>query len=286
MTVFISDEEISKFIQEDIPYFDLTTLALGIGEKQGKITYQTRHETVACGTEEAARILKKCGAEVTAIAPSGTLLSTGELMLEAKGSAAALHAAWKASLNLLEYMSGIATRTYKLVRVAKTENPTISIATTRKVFPGTKSLSVKAVLAGGAHLHRLGLSETILVFKQHLIFTDGLNGFLKQLEALKVEGKEKKIGIEVENQTQALQVAEAGVDIVQFDKVPASDLTQMVSDLKLKYPSVQIAAAGGISGENVREYAATGVDLLVTTWPYFGKPADIQAKMHISEITV
>ncbi|ACF14944.1 modD protein [Chloroherpeton thalassium ATCC 35110] len=286
MTVFISDEEISKFIQEDVPYFDLTTLALGIAEKKGKITYHTRHETVACGTEEAARVLEKCGAKVTTLVPSGSLLSDGELMLEAEGAAGTLHTAWKVSLNLLEYMSGVATRTNKLVTLARRENPNITVAITRKIFPGTKSLSVKAVLAGGAHLHRLGLSETVLVFKQHLVFMGGLSEFLHQLEALKIECKEKKIGIEVDNEAQAFEVAEAGVDMVQFDKIPANDLTKTVSNLKAKYPSLQIAAAGGINGENVREYAATGVDILVTTWPYFGKPADIQAKMHTLDIVV
>ncbi|OPX86915.1 hypothetical protein [Pelotomaculum sp. PtaB.Bin117] len=91
-------------------------------------------------------------------------------IIEAEGDAENLHMSWRASMNILEYASGIATRTNKILTKARKVNPKIEILATRKIFPGTKELSVKAVIVGGGLPHRLGLSETVLVFKQHLNF--------------------------------------------------------------------------------------------------------------------
>jgi len=92
---------------------------------------------------------------------------------------------WKVSMNVLEYCSGIATRTKYLVDKAKNINPQIEIVTTRKIFPGTKEFSIKAIIAGGAYPHRLGLSETVLIFKQHLNFIGGIPGLVENLEVIK-----------------------------------------------------------------------------------------------------
>ena len=75
------------------------------------MVFTTREDTTLCCTEEAARVLQKCGATVTSCLPSGTRLAPGMTFLVAEGSARSLHAGWKVSLNLLEYASGIASRT-------------------------------------------------------------------------------------------------------------------------------------------------------------------------------
>lgn len=279
MPVLFSDDDIFRLIKEDVPYIDLTTVTLGIGKKKGRISFHTRHDTVVCCTEEVARVMQMCGATVGKFVPSGTKLPANEFILEAEGSAESLHMAWKVSLNLLEYTSGIATRTRELVDAVRAVNPAISVVTTRKVFPGTKALSVKAVLSGGAELHRLGLSETVLVFKQHMAFTGGFEGFVSMIDTLRHRNQEKKIGVEVDSEEEAVAVAEAGVDLVQFDKLSVAELTAITVRLKAKFPALKIGAAGGITSANAKDYAATGVDLLVTTSPYFGKPADIQARM-------
>ncbi|NTW50602.1 MAG: ModD protein [Chlorobiales bacterium] len=279
MSVLLSDDDIFRLIKEDVPYFDLTTVTLGIGKRSGLISFYTRHKTVICCTEEVARVFEKCGAVARNFVPSGQRLPASTLILEAEGPAESLHMAWKVSLNLLEYTSGIATRTRDLVDAAISVNPSVSVVTTRKVFPGTKALAVKAVLAGGGELHRLGISETVLVFKQHLAFTGGFSGFIGMIDTLKHRNQEKKIGVEVETEAEALAVAKAGVDLIQFDKIAAPELQRITATLKAKFPALKIAAAGGITPANIKEYADTGVDLLVTTSPYFGKPADIRASM-------
>lgn len=279
LPICLPDEELARLLREDVPYFDLTTFALGIGDMPGSIAFATRHPTVVCGTEEAGRLLELCGARLRTSARSGSLLAAGTVLLEAEGPAQALHRAWKVAVNLLEYVSGIATRTHEIVAAARQANPQITVASTRKVFPGTKALAVKGILAGGAVPHRLGLSETVLVFPQHLAFLGGLDGWLKVVESVKLSCREKKIGVEVENLEDALIVAQAGADMIQFDKLAPPELQRAVETLKPRYPALTLAAAGGINSANARSYAESGVDLLVTTAPYFAPPADIGATM-------
>ena len=107
MNVFIPDGRIDQFILEDMPYIDLTTEVLGIGEEPGEIEYFTREGCVLAGVEEAARVLGKTGARVVWSRRSGERLAAGEPFLRAEGSAAALHMAWKVSLNLCDHLSGV-----------------------------------------------------------------------------------------------------------------------------------------------------------------------------------
>ena len=271
----LPDSEIERFIEEDLPYGDLTTHLLGIGDQAGRIIFSTRHDTTLCCTEEAARVLVACGARLTSCMPSGTRIATGVEFLVAEGSAQALHAGWKVALNLVEYASGIATRTANIVAAARAVNPSIGILTTRKSFPGTKKIAIKAITAGGALPHRLGLSESILVFKQHTAFAGGLPAFLKTLPGLRARTPEHKIIVEADTADEALLIARAGVDVLQVDKLPPQELKTLVSAIRGIDSGVKISAAGGINEANAAEYAATGVDLLVLSSVYFGMPADI-----------
>ncbi len=271
----LPDSDIERFIQEDMPYGDLTTLLLGIGALQGKINFTSREQTTLCCTEEAARVLERCGASVDFLLQSGTTVDAGVTILSASGSASSLHAGWKVALNLLEYASGIATRTHKIVNKVKKVNPAITIVTTRKSFPGTKKIAIKAIMAGGALPHRLGLSESVLVFKQHTAFCGGLERFLQTVTEMKSKATEQKIIVEAESAEEALAIAAAGVDVVQLDKLQPEALSLLVQQLHKESPGVKISAAGGINAENASAYAETGVDMLVLSAVYFGKPSDI-----------
>lgn len=275
----LPDSEIERFVEEDVPYGDLTTSLLGIEGQQGQILFTTRDETTICCTEEAARVLEKCGATISVLSPSGTHLPSGMEFLRAEGSARALHAGWKVALNLLEYASGIATRTSQIVKKAKAVNPSVVVVTTRKAFPGTKKVAIKAIIAGGALPHRLGLSETILVFKQHTTFLGGLDAFLATVGDLQAQASEKKVMVEAETGDEALRIARAGVPVIQIDKMPIPELTQIVEKIREINPVAKVSAAGGINEANVAEYAATGVDIIVLSSVYFGRPADIRVRI-------
>lgn len=277
--MYISDELIDRFIKEDVPYLDLTTLVLGISSQKGTIQFFSREDAVLCGTEEVAKIFNKLNIELTKICPSGTLIKKNEIFLEGKGNAEDLHTAWKVSQNILDYSSGIATKTKKLVDRASKINPNLHVITTRKVIPGTKDLSIKAVVAGGGFPHRLGLSETILIFKQHLNFLGGTDELIKILESVKSKVCEKKIIAEVENIDEAIKLCKSGIDGLQFDKIPSDNLKSYVDILRNINPSVVILAAGGINESNIEEYAKTGVNAIVTTSVYYAKAIDIGCKI-------
>ena len=272
--MYFSDHELDQLITEDIPFYDLTTSLLRLGNKPAKIQFTTRHETVICCTEEVLKIFAKINIQPTLITPSGELLEPKVKFLEGEGLAKNIHAAWRTCSNLMEYASGIATRTKKLVDKAKEANPDIVIATTRKTIPFTKKIALKAVRSGGASIHRVNLSESILIFENHYKFLGGLENIDEKLKERKNLITEKNIALEVKSKEMALSVSKEYIDVLQLDKLPASELKSVVDELKPKHPNLKFAAAGGITYDNISEYAKTGVDLIVTSWPYYATPAE------------
>jgi molybdenum transport protein len=275
----IGDQTLDRWLQEDAPYGDLTTWTLGLRSEPGRITFTSRESTVICGTEEVRRILEKCGAQTDFFKPSGEQVGPKQQILSATGPVEALHLGWKVSVNILEYFSGIATRTRKFVDLAKGANPKVEVVATRKGIPGARELSVKAVLAGGGFPHRLGLSESILVFGHHRAFFKSFDAFLAQIPELKTKVPEKKFIVEADGTGEALKLARAGVDGIQFDKTPVEELTGCVKELRSLRPGLTLIAAGGINEHNIAAYAGTGVDTIATSASYFGKPSDIGVKI-------
>lgn len=277
--LYLSTDEIDRLIKEDVPYFDLTSWSLGLGEQRGKITYYTREDAVGCGTEEVRQIFERLHIEAQLCVASGTRVKAGAELIAGTGRAQDLHMAWKVGQNILDHCSGIATKTRKMIDAAKAINPRMAVLSTRKIFPGTKALAIKAIMAGGAMPHRLGISETILIFKQHMNFVGGLDGLIKKLPEMKAECCEKKIIVEVESFDQAARLCRAGADGIQFDKMTIGDLAEAAACLKERFPAVVILAAGGIHPMNVAEYAKLPIDAVVTTSLYSAKPIDIGVKI-------
>ena len=278
MDVVIPDARIDQLIAEDVPYIDLTTQMLGISDKPARIEFFTREDATVCATEEAARVLQHLGAEVESLVPSGEQVAAGTILLVAVGPAGALHKAWKVCLNLLDHCSAVATKTHNLVSAAKSANPACEVLTTRKSMPGVKDLLTKAVTAGGAFPHRLGLSETVLVFDNHTRLMGGFDAFLEALPSLRSKCIEKKLFVEADAD-QARALAHAGVDGIQFDKIPADELAALVAELREIDPHCTLIAAGGINAKNAAAYAATGVDGLATTAPFSAAPLDMSARI-------
>lgn len=272
---FIPDSYIDGLISEDLQLMDMTVLAAGIENAPGCVECFPKQSCTIAGVEEAARIFRRCGAAAEVLKPSGAQAAAGEAILRAEGTAGALHACYKTAQNVMEYCSGIASRTADMVSAAKAVNPAALVGVTRKHFPGAKALSVKAALAGGAAPHRLGLSDSILVFDQHRVFMEDFPGAVKRMKA---EFPEKKIEAEAGDPAEALSFVRAGVDAVQCERFAPDALRAFVEEAKAINPSLIIAAAGGVNAANAAEYAATGADVLVTSWVYFGKPQDIKMR--------
>lgn len=274
----MSDARIDGFIAEDVPYVDLTCAVLGIGDESGEMDYFTREDCVLAGVGVVTRIMAKLGCQVVSAAADGDRVVAGETFMTVRGRSADLHAAWKVCLNVFDHLSAVATKTRAMVDAAHAENPRCEVLTTRKSMPGAKDLLTEAVMAGGAFPHRLGLSETVLVFEHHLTFFGGFDAFVEQLPAIKARCIEKKLFVEA-NAEQARTLARAGVDGLQLDKIPTDELALLVQELRRIDPRCTLVAAGGVNPRNAGAYAATGVDGLATTAPFSANPLDMSVRM-------
>lgn len=274
----LSDARIDGFIAEDVPYVDLTCAVLGIGDEPGEMAYFTREDCVLAGSNVVRRIMGKLGCDVVEARRDGDRVAAGEAFFVVRGVAADLHAAWKVCLNVFDHLSAVATKTRAMVDAAHAANPSCEVLTTRKSMPGAKDLLTEAVMAGGAFPHRLGLSETVLVFDHHLTFFGGFDAFVEQLPAIKARCIEKKLFVEADAE-RALVLARVGVDGIQVDKVPPNELAPLVQELREIDPHLTLVAAGGVNPQNAGAYAATGVDGLATTAPFAAKPLDMSVCM-------
>lgn len=277
MVVF-PEARIDYFISEDVPYLDLTSEVLGVADQAGEMEYYTREECVLAGTDVVRRIARNLGCEVVAVRFDGDRIAAGESFMTLRGPASALHQVWKVGLNTFDHLSAVATKTRQMVDAAHEANPRCEILTTRKSMPGAKDLLTAAVRAGGAWPHRLGLSETVLVFDHHIAFLGGFDAFVERLPEVKRRCVEKKLFVEA-SEEQARILARAGVDGIQFDKVPVERLASLVEELRAIDPHLTLIAAGGINPGNAAAYAATGVDGLATTAPFSAKPLDMSVRM-------
>jgi molybdenum transport protein len=265
---------IERLLAEDTPHGDLTTDALGIGASPGRMEFRARGAMTVAGIEIAAALIAHAGAETSVLIPQGSRAAPGDLLLTATGPAAALHLSWKAGQTLTEILSGIATAARTLVDAVEAVNPAVKVACSRKTVPLTRELSSMAIRAGGAIPHRLGLSETILVFAEHRAFLPGAS--LKELAAqLRREAPEKKFGIEVASVAEAREAIEAGFGVVQIEKLPPADVAEIAKIAREAPGQTVIAAAGGVTPANARDYVEAGAGLIVSSWPYTAKPADV-----------
>ncbi|MDO5044938.1 MAG: ModD protein, partial [Coriobacteriia bacterium] len=265
--MYISDARLDQIILEDVPYCDLTTDFLDIAGEAGEIEFYTREDAILCCVEEAIRIMEKLDLELVDSIPSGTKVSAGSTFLRAQGKAGNLMLAWKVVLNLFEHYCGVATKTHNFVQKVQAVNPYCQVLATRKTSPGNKEFLIKAIMTGGAVPHRLGLSETILVFDWHRMFMGGFDEFLEKVPELLAKSVEKRVLVEAEID-EALQLVEVGVDAIQLDKVTPENVKTYVEKLRSINPDVTILAAGGINEKNCEAYAASGANGLVTSALY------------------
>ena len=260
-TVFpsvLGDHELHQLLAEDVPFGDLTTDSLGIAPSAGTIHFFARDPMVACGVEEAVRLFQLCGARAECLVPSGTDALAGTALLEASGCAGALHRGWKTAQTLMEWCGGIASSAAAIVAAARRGDARTLVAGTRKNVPGNRRLAVKAFRAGGAVMHRHGLSETLLVFAEHRLFL----------------GTEPPWHID-----EALHWAEA--DVLQLEKFAPEQVAATVAALAERGSSALVAAAGGVNASNAEAYARAGARLLVTTAPHLAPPRDVQVRFAI-----
>lgn len=279
----IPDEELMRILLDDCPFGDITTQGLGIDRVPASALLAARDEMTLAGVEEAARMFELCGVEARIVNASGTRVVAGTPILAVTGTGGALHRSYKMAQTLLEILGGIATAARAIVQAAQAQRPQCRVVCTRKHMPGIKRWAVKAIEAGGASPHRLGLSDSILVFDEHWALIEPGGSEADCIARLRASAPERKVAAEASTVERAIVLAQAGADIVQVDKLAPEALAGLAREFATMAPRPLLAAAGGINAGNAVRYAASGADLLVTSAPYHAPPRDV--KVTISRMT-
>lgn len=256
---------------------DLTTEALGIAARSAAMGFTARGDMVVAGIEIAAGLVRAAGGTARVVVRDGEQVSAGAPLLAAEGPAGALHRAWKQGQTVVEILSGIATAARAVVEAAASGGRPVPVACTRKTLAGARRLQIGAARAGGCVAHRLGLSETILVFAEHRAFLD--EPLAATVARLRFVAPEKKLVIEVATPEEAEATARAGFDVVQLEKFGLAEVGEAVRRVKAVRGDAMVAAAGGVNAANAAAHVAAGVDVLVTSWPYQAPPRDVKVTL-------
>lgn len=249
---------IERELREDIGPGDATTLALVDPEAPAAARVVARQELVLAGVNVAAEVFRMADdrLKTESLAADGSEIRSGEAVLRVEGPARAILSAERTALNLLQRMAGIATATDCLVRIVNDYGT--QILDTRKTVPGLRRLDKHAVACGGGTNHRAGLHDAILIKDNHLTFWRQKNkGTLADaVAAARAAQPGLKIEIEVDTLEQLREALPGKPDWVLLDNMPPETVAEAVA---LCAGICRTEASGGITKENVREYARAGV---------------------------
>lgn len=276
-----SDNELLEYLNDDIPYLDLTTYLQNINDKKAKLEIFTREDIIVSCSEEASRIAILQNCKVEYFIPSKQKLKAGDKILAFSGDYNTVHKIWRTVQLLLEYSCKIATYTNNMKKKIEKVNSSCELLTTRKTYPFSKKFCIKSILVGQAFPHRLNLSETILFFAHHRIVYKNDEEFYKELKIFKQKAPEKKIVVEVTTFEDAKAVLEAKADVLQLDKLDIETIKRIVDYKNENFADVKLLATGGINLNNVEEYAKTQVDAIVTSSVYSCGMANLGSKISL-----
>ncbi|WP_424405349.1 ModD protein [Pasteurella sp. PK-2025] len=274
--IYFSQQELDAFLLEDIYRGDLTTHALGLEKIPAQIQFRRKNAGIVAGIHVAEQLLKKLDLQPQVYVKEGKQVAADTLLLSARGHADALHQAWKVVQLVLEWSCGVAQYTAEMIANAKAINPNAVVACTRKSIPNTRKLATNAVLAAGGHIHRQGLSETLLVFTNHRNLLAMPDNWQQIVHTLRREAPEHKITLEADNLDQFEQILRAEPDIIQLDKFSPAQVEEALRLLKQSQSPTILSVAGGVNKHNVADYAKLGISLFVTSAPYYAPYEDIK----------
>ncbi len=272
-----------EWVSEDVPFWDLTTEALiPPGVVIEAVVISEGNYVVAC-TEELANVLELLGIDVLEYVPSGSLVREGSVVMRLRGDARKLLTIERTLLNLLTYLSGVATRTKEFVDAVKSVNPRARVAATRKVVPGLRYLVKKAVKVGGGDTHRFSLSDAYIIKDNHLAIVGNLRDALRRVKS--VASFIHKVEVEVSKAEEAVIAAREGADVVMLDNVTPAEVRRAVELLKHEglRDKVVIEVSGGINLRNVKEYVRAGADV-VSTSELTMNPVKVNMSMEVVKV--
>ncbi len=273
------DNIINLALAEDTSHGDVTSEILIPPELQGKASILVKAKGVVAGGKVAGKVFLRVdpSLKIDMLIKDVTGVESGDIVATVSGRVTSILKAERVALNFLQMLSGIASQTAEYV--AKTRGSAVKITDTRKTTPGLRSLEKYAVRMGGGQNHRFHLGDGILIKDTHLAALRALGMSLKDIVARAKENASGESTVEVEVTTlqEALDAAEAGADIIMLDNMNPGEMRRVISSIP---GSVETEASGGITLDNVRPAAATGVDTIsIGALTHSSKALDISLEL-------
>lgn len=255
------DQIIYNALNEDIGDGDHSSLACVPENATGTAKLIIKDTGIIAGIELAVRIFQLYDPELktTIFIQDGAPVQAGQIAFEVTGKSRSILATERLVLNFMQRMSGIATQTNEIVK--KIEGLNTQLLDTRKTTPGIRLLEKWAVKIGGGSNHRFALYDMIMLKDNHIDYAGGIEQAITRTNHyLKEKGKQLKIEIEVRNKEELEQVLAIGqVDRIMLDNFTPAEITEVLPSIPKQY---EVEASGGITLENIRKYAETGVDFI------------------------
>lgn len=253
-------EQLDRWLQEDVGAGDISTMSTIPSGKQSKAVIHVKEDGILAGLPVAKLVFEQVDAELrfSPQVEDGMLVTKGTIIAEVEGSAHSILTGERLALNLMQRMSGIATKTKQYVE--KLEGLSTRLVDTRKTTPGHRLLEKYAVRVGGGHNHRFGLYDAVMIKDNHI---KGAGGIKQAVEAARSHiPHTMTIEVEVESLSQVEEALNAGADIIMLDNMDNVLMSQAVRIIKARAPHITVEASGGVSLETIRGIAETGVDVI------------------------
>ncbi len=253
-------DPIAVALQEDIGAGDITTKFFVPETLRSSARIVAREKAIVAGAQTAAEVFRRIDPSIhikVALA-DGAEVNISESVLEIRGLARSILQAERVALNFLQHLSGIATLTRQFVAAAGNER--IKILDTRKTTPGLRELEKAAVVSGGGANHRFGLYDMVLVKDNHIASSGGLSELADRIRRVRKAGPNLRIELEADNLEQVRNFVELeGVDVILLDNMTPAQMREAVA---LRKHQIKFEASGGITLQNIRRIATTGVDYI------------------------
>ena len=261
---YITDEKLISFIhqafREDVGDGDHSTLASIPYEAKNRARLLVKEDGVLAGVELAEIVFSYLDPDLAfkALMSDGDEMKVGDIAFTIEGSAQSILTAERLVLNIMQRMSGIATLAHSMVNEVAGTNT--KILDTRKTTPNFRMIEKWAVVIGGAHNHRFGLYDMIMLKDNHIDYAGGIEKAVKKTrEYLKENHLDLKIEVETRNLEEVQQALDARVDRIMLDNFSIENTIEAVKFIGDK---AETEASGGITLETLKQVAQTGVDYI------------------------
>ncbi|MBS5843935.1 MAG: carboxylating nicotinate-nucleotide diphosphorylase [Clostridiales bacterium] len=251
------DKVVLNALEEDMPYGDVTTDNLISDEDFTEAKFIAKADGVISGMPVAARVFELIDSRTSLeiLKNDGECVQKGDIIAILRGPTAAVLKGERTALNLMQRMSGIATRTRVFTELVK-DYP-VSVADTRKTTPGLRYLEKYAVRCGGGRNHRYSLSDAVMLKDNHIAAGGGILSAVRKVRANIPHTV--KIEVEVENMDMVRDAVESGADIIMLDNMNEAAMAEAVRYIAGR---ALVEASGDVTEERICAIAETGVDII------------------------